>query len=1179
MLRIAGRFIVALLILLCAVILSVLYIPAVTRYLLQYSSDYYLGHPLHVHAYHFNPSRLHLAGTFDDNSTVNIDATDLLGSSRRLSVTMNTSAAFFSHASGTELPDVAVHLQAQAFEDHIRLDAEFLGGSLNAEMETNTLEYRYALRHIKLERIFSELQLPIYAEGEVSADGNGSADSPYPHNSKLKSYNITLQKPFESAVGLYDFPSPTEMNATGTIAFTGDHRLQMTFDLDSALFIFKSDHSEYDISSGALAVSAELDNGRQDLIPLKQVFLLYNGRHSDGNLTGDVRLDADNMRLSLSRAVYAEKTQTFLGDYRLSTLSSRPYNLSGSNALSGHISYKNNQLQADAATADMTDPVHILYSDGNVSAISNNIPLKTLFAVLNMPDAAYGNFHFKASALFRGDAPVIALDAASNNFALRTETMKELNLTSPLSIRVSAAGNPEKRFQARLDLNRCQCGHGTVTADYNVAAGRAVIDGKLQHVRLPWYSSKSLALHSKADLKQRILTDTTLTTPFDSISISRFSFNNELNATLYFRVKQLDRWMQDANGSYVLNGRADISRQGSKTDITVSEEKIGTFSAALLPDGTRILSSENIALGQLFALSGRPSLLSGVLSLHARQDDESVHISFSSSELTPSSELNSTLRPFPIESNASFVRSPLQHYIGTVSLTTASDAVTLTSIELDPSGQHFSSRYRIELRDIRQSAIILPSNLFVNTLSLEGQTDLGVQQQSMTLRSDKLFLSPEIHHFFDQNATAPLPIFIDMNATHDNRALKAEAEIFSKPFSLAPLAFRHNADTGAFSLASTVHSTRIAGDTAINFSGFLSEGNVIDNATLTADSALYDLNVTRLHIDRKTKDYSADFALHFGPLQNNGSDKKASFFGHVRTQPAFDASFHSASLEGNLSGVMNNDLLIIHASQLQVPRLARFVSSNYEIESGTLSGSAILSAQALLDGNLSRLGGGIDFRLQDFQINGIEIDSYLETLRNTQDLSLFQGSLSELPIVRTVKQLPKNVLSTETVKTEITDARLAASVKHGILVCEDCAAATPEHRVAFAGNIDLASQRFDTFYAALLKPDGCPYFMQQVNGKLTDPQINLAVAGVRVISGTVVSLASNVTEAANWLTKTIYSITTATGKVIQYVPIAGKTADETLDTVAGALQSTTERISRCTPFYVGSVPPPDNRLP
>jgi len=51
-------------------------------------------------------------------------------------------------------------------------------------------------------------------------------------------------------------------------------------------------------------------------------------------------------------------------------------------------------------------------------------------------------------------------------------------------------------------------------------------------------------------------------------------------------------------------------------------------------------------------------------------------------------------------------------------------------------------------------------------------------------------------------------------------------------------------------------------------------------------------------------------------------------------------------------------------------------------------------------------------------------------------------------------------------------------------------------------------------------------------------------------------------------------VSSAAGDVVSYVPIAGDTADKTLKGVSGYLHGTTKTFSGCTPFYLGTIPPP-----
>jgi hypothetical protein len=418
-----------------------------------------------------------------------------------------------------------------------------------------------------------------------------------------------------------------------------------------------------------------------------------------------------------------------------------------------------------------------------------------------------------------------------------------------------------------------------------------------------------------------------------------------------------------------------------------------------------------------------------------------------------------------------------------------------------------------------------------------------------------------------------MPVSIDLNASRQGESADVNAAVVSDYFTLSPVHASYRQKTSAFSLEALLNTGLKIGRTFARFKGTV-EGGSVSQGTLSVTAGAQKLEVTGLQINPEKKDFDADIKLALAPLDAPKTSKRAMLYGSIHTRPQMHASLYSESFEGNISAVMNDTLLIVHAVRLSIPQLLHFVSEAPRLTEGTLSADIILNSPPILEGNLSRLSGGIDLRAQNLRIEGIDIDSYLETLRNTQDLSLFQGSLFELPIVRSVKSLPQGLLSKDAIRTVITQARFAASVSDGILVCEDCAAATPTHRVAFAGDIDLTTRRFKHFYAALLNPKGCPYFMQRINGTLDNPRVDLAESGVKVIGGAVVSLASNVTDAADWLTGIIYRVTSATGEVLRYVPIAGKAADSALNTVSGTLHGVTGSVTGCTPFYIGVIPPP-----
>ncbi|MEJ2469105.1 MAG: hypothetical protein P8Y51_08615, partial [Campylobacterales bacterium] len=541
-----------------------------------------------------------------------------------------------------------------------------------------------------------------------------------------------------------------------------------------------------------------------------------------------------------------------------------------------------------------------------------------------------------------------------------------------------------------------------------------------------------------------------------------------------------------------------------------------------------------------------PALLDGNLTLSAALENGKFATAFYSPVLSPSSELNGTLRAFPLEGNIT-LSGKGGRFIGDAAFRTAADTLELTSIDIDPNEKKFDGRYRFEVKDSTRSLLLIPEAWFGRSLSMEGKAELTPQRQALSLHSAQLMLAPELHRYFEKNATGTMPVSVDLNASREQGRVTLNASVASDPVSFLPLQMAYLSDSGLLTLEVRLYTERFPGDSHIRSRAVLGGKTPLEDANISLGTASFDLNISHMYIGSTADNFGADFSL--SPASMDRFGPHAVIHGQVRSHPKFHARLRSEGFDGNLSAVMNDDMLIIHASQLSLPQWLRLFKPNTKVSAGSLDADIILDSPALLEDNLSRLDGGIDIRMHHVRIDGIAADRYLETLRNTQDLSLFQGSLLELPIIRSVKTLPGNLLDRPAVNTEIMNARLAVSVSDGTAVCEDCAAATPAHRIAAAGNIDLPSQRFDSFYVALLKPDGCPYFIQKINGSLYDPEVNLAESGIKVIGGAVVSTISNVTEAAELITGIIFEITSATGKAIQYVPVAGKPAEETLKSV------------------------------
>ena len=125
----------------------------------------------------------------------------------------------------------------------------------------------------------------------------------------------------------------------------------------------------------------------------------------------------------------------------------------------------------------------------------------------------------------------------------------------------------------------------------------------------------------------------------------------------------------------------------------------------------------------------------------------------------------------------------------------------------------------------------------------------------------------------------------------------------------------------------------------------------------------------------------------------------------------------------------------------------------------------------------------------------------------------------------------------------------------------------------------MSSQQFHQFYVGLLQPTNCAYYIQQVEGNISDPKIKLAAAGFNVVGGAVKSLLSNIGSAVDLGGDLVKGTTKAVGDVASYVPVVGKATDKTLNKVGDQTKNVTGRAVECEPFYYGSVRHPKADAP
>ena len=199
-------------------------------------------------------------------------------------------------------------------------------------------------------------------------------------------------------------------------------------------------------------------------------------------------------------------------------------------------------------------------------------------------------------------------------------------------------------------------------------------------------------------------------------------------------------------------------------------------------------------------------------------------------------------------------------------------------------------------------------------------------------------------------------------------------------------------------------------------------------------------------------------------------------------------------------------------------------------------------------------------------LEGLELDEILVTLRDSQDLNLFQGSFSELPIVRSIKDIPTDLIKEDVNSTHFGAMRFFTDINETGLHCSDCAIATEDNLIALRGDINLTSQTFNEFYIGLLFPTNCAYFIQKVDGNLSEPQVKLAAAGFKVVGGATMSLLGNVGSVLDLGADVIKGTGSVVGGVASYVPVVGKTTDKAATSGTESPKDVSPATTQFTPF-------------
>ncbi|MDA3947127.1 MAG: hypothetical protein PF439_10670 [Helicobacteraceae bacterium] len=1162
------KYLSLVIVLIIIVIIALLFSPIVTKAFTQKALSHFLKVDANVTQARFSLLGFRTSGTLDKNDTFDLHLLPLSWNSAIVQLHYDGDVHTFSNVATVELPYAAAVLDARFTTENLllELNATLLDGTLTGDISLENWDYRYQISNVDLASFRLQQRPPIlnYATGTLSATGSGSIKAPYTVDFSLLSHDLQLEENATAVISAaLEHPLPLTLEINGSI--NTDH-LTSKLAIQSKLIDLDATALYYDFNQSLINANLQLDNHNDQIAPIKHATLDINGSIGKKDLNASFLLSVDDYQLQTKRVQYAFNSNDITLDYRLSSLKDKPFNLQGDHALFGDLSYANSKLSLKMNAQALESPILLTLKENQLHLISNNISLGALQEMVNLEVVARGHATVEADANLSSEPILWLAKATSKDLKLPLKFRKELGLNNDLAVTVSANSEKNGDIVVRPTV-WSNVGVVAYTAlRYRPAPQLLYFNLNAKKIKTTYYQVPKLNIKGSLNIEKGRLNKTTVTTPYEKAVVRELSYSDKgVTSHIDFVLTRLDRF-GTFNPDYNLTGKTFLNYTPQKSAVAISSKEMGNISIESKEKVIKV-SGKALPIEEIMRLTDQPIIMKGNLGYDIRYTPSSIKAELSSDKLSGYGDLNRSIRPFALDLSTS-LKNRKDRYRGQATLNTGNEIFTISNVVADLSKKTLKSRYTLDIKALEKNTFILPKAL-KGPLHVHGDFKKDGSQY-LTLYLQDFQLPQEWHKKLDHNATSHLETNASLQVSNDKGLINFDAEVTNTLLQLKLHKSTYNLKTGDFYLKGDLKTELWLKDTNISAAGkyqdnylYLSDADVI-TAHQTA-------NLHNLHFGFNDQNLTTEYQLRLTPYPHSPYHSAASLYGKVHTHPKLYATMESDSMGGEFSAYATETDLHLTAKNVSVTKLIAFSGQKLPILEGSLDSTININAASLLESNLSTISGRSDMNITGMVLEGVALDTSLQNHRDSQDLNLFEGTFSELPIIRSIISIPSDFTKKTAQSTHFGKIRLLTDIKDAMLHCTDCAIATDDNLIAIKGNINLSSQTFDNFYVGLLLPTNCAYFIQQIEGNLSRPQVQLAAAGFNVIGGATKSLIGNIGSVIDLGADIVKGTGAAVGEAASYVPVVGKETDRALTSITDLPKDISGAAMKCTPFYTGTV--------
>lgn len=273
-----------------------------------------------------------------------------------------------------------------------------------------------------------------------------------------------------------------------------------------------------------------------------------------------------------------------------------------------------------------------------------------------------------------------------------------------------------------------------------------------------------------------------------------------------------------------------------------------------------------------------------------------------------------------------------------------------------------------------------------------------------------------------------------------------------------------------------------------------------------------------------------------------------------------DIMLSSGSLGGTLDIALKDKQLIIGLDKLSAVKIGRLIKKRGGSKHGILSGN--------VDYNLENKSGSTQLTARDVEIQGIDIDQSIKSIKDMLGLNLYAMGESLFK-----KRYSKN--DDINLSTQVQHIELDVEITPTLIISKDVALATTKSRFAVNAKLNRDGE-IKSFEVAILDPQGCAVLTQKLQGNITSPSlVDTKVAKV-VLSG----VATNVVDTGG---KILDAGASVIDTAASFVWKNGLRQDSNVSIVQNSLNKGANIFSsgkdlvvggKCKVFYTGAVKQP-----